>query len=71
MPSRVAGGRGVPLGPETMQPDTICAYCGRKPAEPAWRPFCSERCKLADLGRWLSGDYRVPGPPVPDDPEAE
>jgi endogenous inhibitor of DNA gyrase (YacG/DUF329 family) len=25
-----------------------------------WRPFCSERCKLADLGRWLSEDYRVP-----------
>jgi endogenous inhibitor of DNA gyrase (YacG/DUF329 family) len=26
-----------------------------------WRPFCSERCKMADLGRWLSEDYRVPG----------
>jgi uncharacterized protein len=24
------------------------------------RPFCSERCRLADLGRWLSEDYRVP-----------
>ena len=20
-------------------------------------PFCSERCKLADLGKWLSGEY--------------
>jgi hypothetical protein len=29
-----------------------------------WRPFCSERCKLADLGRWLKGDYRIPGPAV-------
>jgi endogenous inhibitor of DNA gyrase (YacG/DUF329 family) len=29
--------------------------------DPAWRPFCGERCKLADLGRWLSEDYRVPG----------
>lgn len=28
------------------------------------RPFCSPRCKLADLDRWLSGSYRVPGPPV-------
>jgi hypothetical protein len=28
--------------------------------EPDWRPFCSERCKMADLGRWLSGEYRVP-----------
>jgi uncharacterized protein len=52
-----------------MQPDAMCAYCGRRRVEPAWRPFCSERCKLADLGRWLSGDYRVPGPPVPPDQE--
>lgn len=25
-----------------------------------WRPFCSERCKLIDLGHWASGDYRIP-----------
>jgi endogenous inhibitor of DNA gyrase (YacG/DUF329 family) len=24
------------------------------------RPFCSPRCRLLDLGRWLNGDYRVP-----------
>jgi uncharacterized protein len=24
-------------------------------------PFCSPRCKLVDLGRWLGEDYRVPG----------
>ena len=23
-------------------------------------PFCSERCHLVDLGRWLNEDYRVP-----------
>jgi endogenous inhibitor of DNA gyrase (YacG/DUF329 family) len=23
-------------------------------------PFCSERCKLIDLGRWLEGKYQVP-----------
>jgi len=22
-------------------------------------PFCSRRCQLIDLGRWLDGDYRV------------
>jgi endogenous inhibitor of DNA gyrase (YacG/DUF329 family) len=27
-------------------------------------PFCSPSCKLADLGRWLDGSYRVPGPPL-------
>jgi len=23
-------------------------------------PFCSERCRLVDLGRWLGEEYRVP-----------
>lgn len=23
-------------------------------------PFCSERCKLIDLGRWLGETYRIP-----------
>ena len=23
-------------------------------------PFCSERCKLIDLGRWLNGKYQIP-----------
>ncbi len=26
-------------------------------------PFCSPACKLVDLGRWLDGSYRIPGPP--------
>jgi hypothetical protein len=25
-----------------------------------FRPFCSERCKRIDLGRWAGGEYRVP-----------
>jgi len=25
-----------------------------------WRPFCSERCKMIDLGEWLSEGYRIP-----------
>jgi len=25
-------------------------------------PFCSKRCKLVDLGRWLGEDYRVAKP---------
>ncbi len=25
-----------------------------------YRPFCSERCRLADLGRWFREDYRLP-----------
>lgn len=39
-----------------------CPNCG-KPAE--WqdnphRPFCSERCKLIDFGKWANEEYRVP-----------
>jgi endogenous inhibitor of DNA gyrase (YacG/DUF329 family) len=26
-----------------------------------WRPFCSERCKLIDLGAWASGQRAIPG----------
>lgn len=28
-------------------------------------PFCSERCRLVDLGRWIDGAYVVPGPEIP------
>jgi endogenous inhibitor of DNA gyrase (YacG/DUF329 family) len=33
--------------------------------ENEFSPFCSERCQLADLGRWLDEDYVIPGPPDP------
>jgi len=26
-------------------------------------PFCSERCKLIDLGAWFDADYRIPSRP--------
>lgn len=26
------------------------------------RPFCSERCKMVDLGRWLDGTYAISEP---------
>ena len=31
-------------------------------------PFCSERCRTIDLGRWLGETYALPLPP---DPEAD
>ena len=30
------------------------------PATALHFPFCSERCKLIDLGRWLDGRYQIP-----------
>ena len=41
-----------------------CAICDREAGSDAsnpWRPFCSERCQLLDLSRWLGGDYVIPG----------
>ena len=29
-------------------------------ADNPYRPFCSERCKLIDLGQWATGAYRIP-----------
>ena len=45
-----------------------CPTCKRRvcipqenPAQlPRFFPFCSERCKLIDLGAWLDADYRIP-----------
>ncbi|CUW48050.1 DNA gyrase inhibitor YacG [Novacetimonas hansenii] len=36
-----------------------CPVCG-KPMVQAYRPFCSRRCADIDLGRWFTGQYRVP-----------
>ena len=30
-------------------------------------PFCSDRCRLLDLGKWLGEEYRIPGPRLGDD----
>jgi uncharacterized protein len=47
-----------------------CPTC-RKPAKWSagnrFRPFCSERCKLIDLGEWASESHRIPGEPALDD----
>ncbi|HET6305753.1 MAG TPA: DNA gyrase inhibitor YacG [Rhodopila sp.] len=40
-----------------------CPICGRRPVD-RYKPFCSARCQEVDLGRWLGGVYRIPGPPA-------
>ena len=40
-----------------------CPTCGKSVewvAANRYRPFCSERCKLIDLGAWADESYRVP-----------
>lgn len=29
-----------------------------------WRPFCSQRCRMIDLGAWANDEYVVPGHPI-------
>jgi hypothetical protein len=44
-------------------PVVACPICGVAVpwvAENRWKPFCSERCKLIDLGQWATEKYRVP-----------
>jgi uncharacterized protein len=53
-----------------------CPICKKPLPEPADRqpyfPFCSERCKLIDLGRWLDGKYQIPvAPPGAGEPDDE
>ncbi|PZN29267.1 MAG: DNA gyrase inhibitor YacG [Proteobacteria bacterium] len=55
-----------------------CPTCNR-PVEwsekSPYRPFCSERCKLIDLGAWASEQHTIPGEPLgdgqPEDPDHE
>ena len=50
-----------------------CPQCGTAVAwttASQWRPFCSERCKLIDLGAWAAERYRVPAVEPPDDDPA-
>jgi endogenous inhibitor of DNA gyrase (YacG/DUF329 family) len=38
----------------------------------AFRPFCSERCRLIDLGAWLSEERGIPAEmPVPQAPDKD
>jgi len=54
-----------------------CPRCGARvkwSAENRYRPFCSERCKLIDLGDWAMERYRVPvdeDKSAPDDQDRE
>lgn len=40
-----------------------CPVCKKEAAwkDNPFRPFCSERCRIIDLGKWASEEYRIPG----------
>ena len=49
-----------------------CPVCkrpvARRPGNESF-PFCSPRCRLIDLGKWLGGDYRIAGRPEENEDE--
>ncbi|MGC4113485.1 MAG: DNA gyrase inhibitor YacG [Myxococcales bacterium] len=49
-----------------------CPICKKTIAGPKTNdafPFCSPRCRLLDLGKWLGGDYRIAGRPEENEDE--
>lgn len=57
-----------------MKPRLVnCPICGTAApfdSSNPFRPFCSERCKLIDLGQWATESYRVPAAEGPESPES-
>ncbi len=69
--SEPAAGPAFVTGPIRRTPPTMasmpCPICGKPVSKaegerPADFPFCSERCRLLDLGKWLGGAYRISTP---------
>ena len=60
--------------PDKRRRAARCPQCGKTAdlsPDNRFRPFCSERCKLIDLGAWESVSSRVPVAEVPADPDAD
>jgi len=57
---------------ELLMPTYECPTCKKtlnviRREDAPFRPFCSERCKMVDLGRWLDGTYSISEPISPVD----
>lgn len=55
--------------PQKPSPVVPCPTCNRDvrfDASSPFRPFCSDRCRLIDLGAWASENYRIPEQTPPD-----
>ncbi len=54
--------------------EVACPQCRKKVVwseKNAYRPFCSERCRLLDLGAWADGSHRIAGEPAMDETEID
>ncbi len=57
----------TPNRPATLVNCPACGETTRFSPDNPYRPFCSQRCKLQDLGAWANDGYRVPAVEPPDD----
>ncbi len=54
--------------------DPECPSCKRAvqtPPENRSFPFCNERCRAVDLGKWLGGEYRIAQQTADEDEDGE
>lgn len=51
----------------------ICPICKKATTweENPYKPFCSERCKLIDLGKWVSEEYKIAGEKTEEEQKAK
>lgn len=50
---------------QAKAPVVTCPHCKKTSlwdSQNPFRPFCCERCKMIDLGKWANEDYRVAQP---------
>ncbi len=60
--------------PRAAARTVACPTCGKPvlwEAGNRFRPFCSERCRMIDLGAWAAEEYRVPEPSKPSPEQSE
>lgn len=58
----------------TVEKQVACPTCGKPVTwnrESKWRPFCSERCRLIDLGEWLEESHRIPNDKAPPEQDTD
>jgi uncharacterized protein len=54
---------------EVEKPGPASAPASATPPRKSYFPFCSDRCRMVDLGRWLTGQYVIPGETANDEEE--
>lgn len=65
-------GAASPPRTESKKSGPLCPTCGAAfAADASTYPFCSSRCRMADLNRWFSGGYRVSRPAQADEELSE